>query len=374
MAQRDPYEVLGVPRDASADEIKSAYRRLARKYHPDVNPGDSAAEEQFKEVGSAYSVLSDPEKRARFDRFGSTDDVPQDPFFGGQGGVGGFTDLFEMFFGGGAGGGRRQQRVGRDGGDIEIQIDLTLKDVLEGVHQEVTVERMTECDACGGNGGEGGAPPTACGTCKGTGMVSQVRETLIGRMQTSSPCPTCRGLGWTIANPCHKCGGQGVTPVTARAMLTIPAGVENGNTLQVPGQGHDGMAGGSPGNLYVHIRVKQDKRFQREGQALFAGLNVSFAQAALGHSLEIEGVAENHEVEIPPGTQPGTRIQIRGAGLPPLHGGRRGDMVVQINVAVPTKLSEAQVKLLQEFAEVSGEDVPKGGSKGLLGGLFGKKK
>lgn len=372
MAQRDPYEVLGVPKDATADEIKSAYRRLARKYHPDVNPGDHDAEEKFKEIGSAYAVLSDTEKRAQFDRFGTTEDMPQDPFFGG--GAGGFSDLFEMFFGGAAGPGRRQQRMGRNGDDIEVQLELTLKEVLNGVHQEINLERMSECDSCSGKGGEGGSPPTACSTCRGSGMVSQVRDTLIGRMQTSAPCPTCRGVGWTITNPCKKCGGQGVTPQSARVMVTIPAGVENGNTLQVPGQGHDGMAGGSPGNLFVHLRVKPDKRFQRDGQTLYTKIEATFAQAAMGHSTEIEGIEENHEVAIPAGTQPGTRVPIRNGGLPPLHGGRRGDLIVQIDVRVPTKLNEVQMKLLQEFAEVSGEDIPKGANKGLLGGLFGKKK
>lgn len=371
MAQRDPYEVLGVPRDASADEIKSAYRRLARKYHPDVNPGDNEAEEKFKEIGSAYSVLSDPDKRAKFDRFGTTDDIPQDPFFGGQGG--GINDLFDMFFGG-MSGGRRQQRIGRDGGDIEIQLDLSLKEVIEGAHREITIERLSECNSCGGKGGEGGAPPSACGTCKGSGMVSQIRDTFIGRMQTSSPCPTCRGQGWTISDPCKKCGGQGVNPEQARIMVTVPAGVEHGNTLQIPGQGHDGMAGGSPGNLYAHLRIARDKRFERDGTTLFTAIQATFAQAALGHSVTLDGVTEPHELEIPAGTQPGTRVAIRNGGLPPLHGGRRGDLIVQIDVAVPTKLSEGQVKLLQEFAELSGEDAPKGENRGLLGGLFGKKK
>ncbi|MBN9501041.1 MAG: molecular chaperone DnaJ [Armatimonadetes bacterium 55-13] len=373
MSQRDPYEVLGVPRDASADEIKTAYRRLARKFHPDVNPGDNEAEEKFKEIGSAYGILSDTEKRARFDRFGSTDDQPQDPFFGGQGG-GGLHDIFEMFFGGMAGGQARRQRMGRDGGDIEVQVELTLQEVIEGVQKEVTVDRMTECSACGGNGGENGAPPTACPTCKGAGVVSRVQDTIIGRMQTSVECPTCRGRGWTITDPCKKCNGQGVTQEVARVLVTIPAGVENGNAMQIPGQGHDGMAGGSPGNLYVHIRIKQDKSFQRDGQTLFTVLEATFAQAAMGHTVEIAGVAETHEIGIPAGTQPGTRLQIKGGGLPPLHGGRRGDLIVQVNVKVPTKLSDAQVKLLKEFAEVSGEDEPRGESKGLLGGLFGKKK
>jgi molecular chaperone DnaJ len=373
MAQRDPYEVLGVPRDSSADEIKSAYRRLARKYHPDVNQGDTSAEEKFKEIGSAYSVLSDPDKRAKFDRFGTTEDMPQDPFFGG-GGAGGFTDLFDMFFGGNAGGGRRQQRIGRDGGDVEIQIELTLKEVLEGTQREVNIERLAECDSCGGKGGEGGTLPAACSHCHGSGMVTQVRDTFIGRMQTSAPCPICRGQGWVIKDPCKKCGGQGVTPEQQRVLITVPAGVEHGNTLQIPGQGHDGMAGGSPGNLYVHLRLKRDKRFERNGQMLLTAIEATFAQVALGHTISFEGVTETHEVEIPAGTQPGTQITVKGAGLPPLHGGRRGDLIVQVDVKVPTKLNETQVKLLQEFAEVSGEDVPKGENRGLLGGLFGKKK
>ncbi len=372
MAQRDPYEVLGVPRDASADEIKSAYRRLARKYHPDVNPGDHESEEKFKEVGSAYSVLSDADKRAKFDRFGTTDDGPQDSYYGGQ--AGGFNDLFDMFFGGMGGGGRRQTRMGRDGGDIELQMELTLQEVLNGVHKEINLERLSECDSCGGKGGEGGSAPAACGTCKGSGMVSQVRDTFIGRMQTSAPCPNCKGQGWTIKDPCKKCGGQGVSPSQSRVMVTIPAGVEHGNTLQVPGQGHDGMAGGSPGNLYVHLRVKKDKRFEREGQILLTSIEATFAQAALGHSLTFEGVAETHELEIPAGTQPGTQISIKNGGLPPLHGGRRGDLIVQVDVKVPTKLNDTQVKLLREFAEVSGEDMPQGENRGILGGLFGKKK
>jgi len=372
MAHSDPYEVLGVPRDASADEIKSAYRRLARKYHPDVNPGDHAAEEKFKEIGSAYAVLSDPDKRARFDRFGTTDDQPQDFFQGGQ--AGGINDLFEMFFGGMGGGARRQQRIGRDGGDIEIQIEMTLVDVLNGAHKEVTVDRFTECEDCHGNGGEGGAPPAACEACRGTGMVTQVRDTFIGRMQTSAPCGVCRGQGWTVKDPCKKCGGQGVTPEQARIMITIPAGVENGNTLQVPGQGHEGMAGGSPGNLYAHLRVKKDKRFERDAQTLYTVITATFAQAALGHTVEFEGVAETHEIEIPAGTQPGTHIAVKQGGLPPLHGGRRGDLIVQIDVKVPTKLNDTQAKILREFAEVSGEVQPLGENKGILGGLFGKKK
>lgn len=372
MPQRDPYEVLGIARSAGADDIKSAYRRLARRYHPDVNPGDKDAEEHFKEIGAAYSVLSDPDKRARYDQYGSLDDQPQDPFFGGAGGMGNFTDLFDMFFGS-AGGQQRRRGFARDGEDIQASVSMTLKEVLNGFQKEISVGRMEECDACRGLGSEGGVQPETCPTCKGQGMVTQVRDTFIGQVRTSAPCSTCKGAGAVIKNPCHKCKGRGVLPVEAKVMLNVPPGVENGQTMHVPGQGSDGVAGGRPGDLYVSIHVESDKRFERQGPTLFTNLDLTFAQAVLGDSIEIPGVDEQVTIEIPAGTQPGTRIVARGFGVPPLHGGRRGDMVVTATVKVPSKVNEAQVKLIKELAEVSNERVPEG-QKGILGGLFGKKK
>ncbi len=370
MASKDPYEVLGVSRSATADDIKSAYRRLARRYHPDVNPNDPTAEDKFKEVGNAYGILSDPQKRARFDQYGTTDDVPTDPFFQG----GGISDLFDVFFGG-AGQSAGRRRSGRDGEDVRVDLELTLHEVINGLHTEVAVNRKTECPACHGTGGEGGKPPETCGTCRGQGQVSTVRNTFIGQVRTSSPCPTCGGAGAVIKDPCKTCRGRSVVPETAKIPVSIPPGVEDGATLHVPGQGSDGVGEGRPGDLYVVLHVALDNRFQRQGQTLFTILDATFAQAALGDRVEIEGVDETAEVVIPAGTQPGAQIAVRGGGLPPLHGGRRGDLIVQVNVNVPQKLSEVEAKMIREFAEVRGEVIPKGDEKGgLFGGLFQKKR
>jgi molecular chaperone DnaJ len=371
MAKRDPYEVLGVSRSAAQDEIKSAYRRLARRYHPDVNPNDPQAEEKFKEVGEAYSILSDPDRRARFDRTGATDDVPNDPF----GGMGGVSDLFEMFFGMAGQGGSQRRRQGRDGQDVQAQIELTLKDVITGVQREVEIDREAECPSCHGTAVEGGKAPETCPTCKGQGAVSAVRNTFIGQVQTTTPCPTCSGRGTIIKDPCKTCRGVGLTVEHIKVSLNVPPGVDDGATMHLPGQGGDGLGAGRPGDLYVVLRVKPDKRFERRGQTLFTGIDLTFAQASLGDEVEIEGVDEVLPLKVESGTQPGTQVVIRNAGLPPLHGGRRGDLVVEARVKVPTKLSEAQVKLIKELAEVSGEEIPKGDDKhGFLGGLFSKKK
>jgi len=371
MPSRDPYQVLGVSRSADADEIKSAYRRLARRYHPDVNPNDPSAEEKFKEVGAAYSVLSDPQKRARFDQTGSTDDAPQDPFFGG----GNISDLFDVFFGAGNSGGGGRRRSGRDGEDIRVDLQLTLNEVINGFTTEVAVNLMAECSECRGTGVEGGKAPDTCTTCRGQGQVSTVRNTFIGQVRTSAPCPACHGAGTIIKDPCKSCRGRAVTPEMANVPITIPPGFEDGATLHVPGQGSDGVGEGRPGDLYVVLGVKPDKRYQRHGQTLYTIYEASFAQVALGDKIEIQGVDSNYELTIPSGTQPTTQIAIKNGGLPPLHGGRRGDLVVQVNVKVPTKLSDAEVKLIKEFAELQGEDIPKGDDKGgILGGLFHKKR
>ena len=370
MPKRDPYEVLGLSREAAADEIKSAYRRLARRYHPDVNPDDPSAEEKFKEVGEAYSILSDPDRRARFDRFGTTDEQPSDPFFGGGGGN--FTDLFDIFFGGGGQG--RSRGSARHGEDLRYDMQVSLLDVLNGTQREITFERMAECPQCGGLGTEGGAPRDTCQTCKGQGVVGAVRNTFIGQVRTTTTCPTCQGEGSLIKDPCKNCKGKGLLPETAKVTINVPPGFEDGATMHVPGQGNDGVGGGRPGDLYVVLDLESDKRFERQGQTLYTRMSLSFAQAALGDSVEIEGLDGPVSVHIPGGTQPGTQIAIKGAGLPPLHGGRRGALIVLCSVQVPKKLNEAQVKLIRELAEVGGERVPRGEEKGLLGGLFGKKK
>jgi molecular chaperone DnaJ len=371
MASRDPYDVLGVARDATGDEIKAAYRRLARRFHPDVNPNDPTAEEKFKEIGEAYSVLSDAEKRARFDQFGTTEDVPQNPFYGQSGGIG---DLFEAFFGQTQGGGGGRRRTGRDGDDLRTDVEISLTDVLSGKKTDVVADRLVECSSCRGTGGEGGKAPETCGTCRGQGVVQTIRNTFIGQVRTSAPCPTCQGEGTLIKDPCRVCRGRRVVATKSTSPISIPAGVESGAAMQVPGQGNEGIGGGRPGDLYVVISVVNDNRFERDGQTLSTVLELSFAQAALGDQVEVAGLEGALPVEVPGGTQPGNRTVIRGQGLPPLHGGRRGDLVVHFNVVVPEKLTEAEAKLLREFAELRGERVPKGDEKGGLFGFFGKKK
>ncbi|MBI1333112.1 MAG: molecular chaperone DnaJ [Armatimonadetes bacterium] len=372
MAQRDPYEVLGVSRNASADEIKSAYRRLARRYHPDVNPDDPSAEEKFKEASNAYEILSDSEKKARYDQFGTTDGIPQDPFFGG-GNVGGFGDLFEMFFGAAGQGGGRRRTSAVDGDDLRADVPITLKEVLTGVAKEVEVHRNSQCDSCSGSGVEGGGQPPTCTSCQGTGVVTAVKNTFLGQVRTQTMCPTCSGTGFMITNPCKKCHGKGVRLTKETVNINIPAGVETGSTIHMPGHGSDGIRGGRPGDLYVVIHVAEDGPFVRRGQHLLTGYDISIAQAVLGDEVSIDGVEGELELEIPAGSQPGQQVVLKGQGLPPIHGGKRGDLVVELSVQIPTKISEAEAKLIREFAEVRGERVPKE-KGGFLDGIFGKKK
>ncbi len=365
----DPYEVLGVQRGASSDEIRAAYRKLARKFHPDVNKSDPEAETKFKEIGHAFEILSDDEKRARYDQFGHTDGPT-----GGEGfQTADFSDIFDMFFGGAQQGGRRRS-MARDGHDVQAELHLTFLDVLNGLETEVTIPRDIKCDACNGTGGEGGAPPETCPTCKGAGAVTQLRNTFIGQVRTQTPCQTCRGEGMIIKNKCKKCGGRAVRNEQVQVGLKVPPGVEDGARMQMTGYGGEGVMGGHPGDLYVRLNVEEDDRFERHGTTLFAPLNISFIQAAMGDEVQVPGVDAPVTVEIPSGTQPGTQLGIKNAGLPPLHGGKRGDMVMQVQVKVPEKLSDAQAKALKEFAEASGDKIPEGHKGGILGGIFGKKK
>lgn len=369
---KDLYELLGVSRNATAEELKSAYRKLARQYHPDVNPNNPQAEEKFKEISTAYAVLSDPDKRAQYDRFGTTEDMPQDPF---QGAGANFGDIFDMFFGGMAGQrpGRRSPR--QDGGDLEARVELTLGEVITGTERELSFQRLTQCHECHGTGAEGGAKPETCPQCHGSGVVSRIQNTFLGQVRTQTACNRCGGAGEIIASPCKTCRGRKQVPVAATVEVKIPPGVESGAVVHLPGEGHEGIAGGRPGDLYVALQVVHDARFEREGLHLHLEAELTFAQASIGDEVIIEGVDAEHDLSIPPGTQPGDVLAIRGAGLPPLHGGKRGDLYVHTTVAVPKRLSEAQRKAILDLAEASGEPMPKGDTGGgLLGGLFKKKK
>ena len=369
MTTRDLYEVLGVPRGAGQDEIKSAYRRLARQHHPDVNPNDPSAEEKFKEIGHAYNVLSDPEKRARYDQFGIVEDMPQDPFFAGSAS---FTDIFDMFFGGMAGA-RPGRRVGQNGSDLQTRVELSLEEVVLGAHRDVTVSRMIACPECHGSGSEGGVAPETCSQCGGAGVMTRMQNTFIGTVRTSVTCPTCGGIGAVITKPCPKCKGRKQIGEKATIGVDIPAGVESGTSMQVTGEGNEGLDGGRSGDLYVGIVVKDDPRFERDRQDLHTRVDVTFAQASLGDEVVIAGVGEEHKVDLPAGVQPGEMLSIKGGGLPPLHGGRRGTLYAHVNVQVPQKLNDEQKGLIVKLAEASGEPIPKGEKGGGVLGLFKKK-
>jgi len=350
MPHRDYYEVLGVPRDASRSAIQSAYRRLAREHHPDVNAGDREAEERFKEINEAYRVLSDDEKRAQYDRYGVVGDdlsgmTVEDPFTG-------LGDIFEMFFGGGRTRGRRS--AAQAGEPIELEVQISLKEALTGVRKDLSFSRLTTCDSCSGSGARPGSSPVACPHCGGYGQVNEQRRTLFGTTVISTPCYACRGEGRVIQDPCPTCRGTARVKKTVKQSIEIPRGVENGATLQMSGAGHDGMKGGPPGDLFINVSVASDKRLQRRGTELYTVLETTFTQLALGDRVTVEGVDGPVEVEIKPGTQPGAEITLRGKGMPALGREGRGDLHVSLRLTVPTQLTERQKELLLEFERESG--------------------
>lgn len=371
MSKRDLYEVLGVSRQASAEEIKKAYRQLARKYHPDVNREDPNASEKFKEVSEAYEILSDPQKRAAYDRFGHAAFDPTSGaggFGGGFGGFdfedlgGGFGDLFDMIFGTGAG--RSRQRTGpQRGADREIRMEITFEDALFGVEKDIQVSRVEKCEHCQGTGAQPGSSVTTCPTCKGSGQVRSAQSTPFGRFETVRTCSRCNGEGKVIEKPCSKCRGTGQVKKARTINVRIPAGVDTGSRIRLQGEGEQGLRGGPPGDLYITLIVREHPRFKRDGTTLITQLTIDFVQAALGDTIEIElpGGAR-HELHIPEGTQPGDVLTVRGKGVTSLHSQRQGDLKVVIQVSIPKKLNKRQKELLSSFHE---ED-EKPGKKGIF--------
>ena len=378
---QDLYDLLGVARDADADAIKKAYRRLARQLHPDVNP-DPEAQEQFKQISAAYEVLSDPQKRAAYDRGG-------DPFgggFGGQGAGFSFTDIMDAFFGGAAGGGgtRGPRPRTRRGQDALIRLEVDLAEAAFGVSRELKVDTAIRCTTCGGDGAAPGSKPVPCETCHGQGEVAHVQRSFLGEIRTLRPCPSCRGFGTVIPDPCRECAGEG--RVRSRRTLTvkIPAGVDTGTRVQLSEQGEVGPGGGPPGDLYVEILVAPHPTFTRHGNDLHCTVAVPMTAAALGTTLTLptleadlagadgaEGLQTSFELSVPPGTQSGTETVVRGQGVPGLRGGR-GDLVVAIAVETPTRLDERQEQLLRELAEARGEEQPTGQVKPAQKSVFGR--
>ena len=356
--KRDYYEVLGVTRTATEVEIKRAYRQIARKYHPDINK-EPDAEERFKEANEAHEVLSNAERRAAYDRYGhaafnGAGGGAGDPF--GFGGAGGFADLFESFFGGAAAGQRRPTGPPR-GGDIQITIDLSFEEAVFGVEREVEVDRLESCSACNGTRMKGGATPPSCHTCGGSGEVRRVQQTILGQFMTSGPCPTCHGEGVTISDPCDVCRGRGRTRNYRTISVTVPAGIDDGATLRLTGQGEDGPNGGPSGNLYVKTRVKGHKFFERQGKSITSQVGINVAQAALGDEIEIDTLEGPVVFRIPSGTQSGQQFRLRGKGVPDLRGGDRGDQLVTVQVVVPRELSDDQRDLFAQLASSLGKEV-----------------
>ncbi|MGE0879993.1 MAG: molecular chaperone DnaJ [Acidimicrobiia bacterium] len=357
----DYYELLGVSRSASADEIKKAYRKRARELHPDANPDDPSAEERFKEVALAYEVLSDDDKRSRYDRFGP--DGVGGAAGGGAGDPFGFgtsiNDLFEGLFGGGSpfGGGRQGPSGPVRGQDLEVVADLAFEDAVFGTQAPVKVQTAVKCETCEGTGAGEGTKPVTCVECAGQGQVRRVRQSLLGQMVTTSICGRCGGSGEVIVTPCPTCKGQGRNVEERTYRVDVPAGVDNGSTLRLTGRGAVGPRGGPNGDLYVHLRVKPHERFVRDGYHLIAELPISFAQAALGTEVPFALLDGEETISIAPGTPHGEVIKLRNRGVPHVEGRHRGDVLVKVAVQVPTKLSKVEEDLLRRFAEERGEVV-----------------
>lgn len=373
MAKADYYELLGINRGASAEELKKAYRKKAVKYHPDKNPGDPEAEAKFKEVSEAYEVLKDPEKRAAYDRYGHAAfqgagagagggggfhdpfDIFREVFSGGGGGGG----IFEEFFGGGGGGG--QQR----GSDLRYDLEITLEEAATGLEREISFRRPVSCDRCQGEGAEPGSKKSRCATCGGRGQVTTAR----GFFSVRQNCPTCHGTGVQIEKPCNKCRGEGRVNETSKVKVRIPAGVDTGSKLRSAGNGEAGYMGAPAGDLYIVIHVKPHETFERRGDDLFVEIPIKFTLATLGGTIEVPTLTGKANLKIPEGTQSGTTFRLRGKGMPNLRGAGYGDQRVRVHVEVPTSLTGEQRERLEEFAIACGETRESGGK-----GFFGKAK
>ena len=362
--KRDYYEVLGISKGASAEEIKKAYRRLAKENHPDLHPGDTAAEARFKEVNEAYEVLSDADKKSRYDQFGH---AGVDPNFGAGGFGGGFDgnfdfgdlgDIFGSFFGGGFGGGTRRANPNapQRGESIRLNLTISFEEAAFGCEKSVTVERMEQCAECHGSGCAAGTTPEVCDQCHGTGTVQVRRQTPMGVFASSAPCPKCGGKGKIIHQPCSTCRGSGTERKRRTIQASVPAGIDNGQTISIRGQGHAGKNGGPAGDLLITITVRPHELFRREGTSVLCSAPITFAQAVLGAELEIPTIDGKVKYDLPEGTQSGTTFRLKGKGIPSINGRGRGDQYVTVFIETPRNLNKEQKDALRKFAEACGDD------------------
>lgn len=366
--RKDLYEALGLQKGASDEEIKKAYRKLAKKYHPDLNPGDKTAEEKMKEVNAAYEILSDPEKKARYDQFGH---AGVDPSYGGGGGqYSGFEDfdlgsIFDSFFGGGMGGGQTRRSGPRKGESIRASVTLTFEEAAFGCQKQITVNRVETCPDCGGSGAKAGTSAETCPDCHGTGQIKTTQRTILGMMSTSSPCSRCRGTGKIIKDPCPSCQGAGSLRKQRMITVQIPAGIDHGQTISVRGEGNAGQNGGPAGDIFVTVNVTPHEIFKRRGQDVMVELPVTFVQAALGAELEAPSIDGKISYNMPEGTQPDTVFRIRGKGIPNLNGRGRGDQFIKVKIEIPRNLTREQKDILRQFEETAG-DAQFGEKKGFF--------
>lgn len=383
--KKDYYEVLEVDKNASEEEIKRAYRRLAKKYHPDLNQGDKEAEAKFKEINEAYEVLSDKEKRAKYDQFGHSAFDPNGFGGGGFGGFGDFTggfgdigDIFETFFGGGGFGfstsSSRKKSGPRRGSDLKYELEIEFEEAAFGVKKEINVTRNETCPNCKGSGAKDGSGIETCRTCGGTGEVRHIQNSPLGRIVNVRTCESCHGEGKIIKNPCSTCLGRGIVKKSRKITIDIPAGVDEGSILTLRGEGEPGQKGGPNGDLYVYLKVKPHKIFKRDGSDLFCEIPISFARAALGGTISIPTLEGNVDYALEEGTQTGTTFKLRGKGVKSLKRNTKGDLYFTVKVEVPRRLNEKQKELLKQFAEASGETFIDAGKSffGKVRDAFGK--
>ena len=373
--KRDYYESLGLQKGAGDDEIKKAYRKLAKEYHPDLHPGDKSAEEKFKEIGEAYEVLSDPDKKAKYDRYGHAAFDPSAGFGGGgAGGFGGFDDLGDILgsiFGGGFGGGGARRNGPMRGESVRARLAITFEEAAFGCSKDISITRIEDCDDCGGSGAAKGTVPETCPKCNGSGQVSVQQRTPFGVMATTTSCRNCGGTGKIVKTPCSRCSGKGKIRRQRTISVNIPAGIDDGQTISLRGQGHAGANGGPTGDMLITVSVKTHALFDRDGTSVLLALPVSFVQAALGADVEVPTLDGKVKLTIPEGTQTGSVFRLRGKGIPHLNSSARGDQFVTVNIETPKNLTKEQKELLRQFGDtltgVKSTKEPKGKKKKFFG-------